>query len=692
MRIGCIGWGSLIWDPRDLQVASAWSSDGPRLPVEFARQADNGRITLVLVPETEHRVTTLWAELNHKDLEAAIQNIGRREGIPPEKWSSMIGVWSPEHTSPDDVSRSVCEWARPKGFNAVVWTALPPGLANQVGRVPSGTEVIEYLASTSGNTRALCEEYIRKAPKQTDTPYRRAIEQALGWGPFSSWFGQTSDVGRHIVTRSAKDPYVGALLGLACGDALGAPVEFLDKAQVEQQHGRLTEMIGGGGGNWEPGEWTDDTGMALAVAEGILEHPADPVAGVGSRFLTWQETAKDVGTTISAALGNARVQLGASEQIDWAEAGRTTPQVATGKAAGNGSLMRTLPVVLSYAEPGLMLTMSGRISAMTHWDPQAEVCCALYCLWVREILFGVEPQAAWEIAHELAREAAQEGQRSPDTPGPSPVPEAFWDRLEKAPDLRQDEIQPTGYAGYSVHCLEAAVWAVMNFGSLDEALIELVNLGGETDTMAAVAGGALGARYGLEAIPDRWLEVLHQRERLETAAQDLFELRHRLVYDRPLPEFQTRELDGGLLYGRNPLTAKDVELLSAAGVNTVLDLREDHEWTRPNRYGREAIAASDWCGIKRESVAIVDGDAPSVDQLDLTWRVLSEGLAEGSVYVHCRAGIERTGAVIVAYQARRDGLSLDETLERLNQSNAQLYPLPHQVQVVRQWLESVAGS
>ena len=95
MRIGCISWGSLIWDPRDLQVASAWSSDGPRLPVEFARQADNGRITLVLVPETEHRVTTLWAELRHNDLEAAIQNIDRREGIPPENWPSLIGVWSP---------------------------------------------------------------------------------------------------------------------------------------------------------------------------------------------------------------------------------------------------------------------------------------------------------------------------------------------------------------------------------------------------------------------------------------------------------------------------------------------------------------------------------------------------------------------------------------------------------------------
>ncbi len=327
---------------------------------------------------------------------------------------------------------------------------------------------------------------------------------------------------------------------------------------------------------------------------------------------------------------------------------------------------------------------------MTHWDPQAEVCCAAYCLWVREILFGSEPTAAWESAIALAREAADEGQRSPDTPGPTPLPPGFWDRLQRAPELSVDELQPSTFAGYSVECLEAAVWAAANVDSLEEALIELVNLGGETDTMAAVAGGALGAQYGQQAIPERWLEVLHQRSRLEQAAQGLFELRHDLVYEKPsLPEFQIRELDGGLLYGRNPLTAKDVETLVEAGAKWVLDLREDHEWARPNRYGREAVAAFEWCGIKRDSVAIVDGGAPSVEQLDLTWKILSEALAQGPVYIHCRAGIERTGAVIAAYLARRDGMSLEDTLARLDQPKAHLHPLPHQVEIARRWLEAV---
>ncbi len=233
--------------------------------------------------------------------------------------------------------------------------------------------------------------------------------------------------------RKPSDPYLGALFGLACGDALGAPVEFLSKADVEARHGRLTEMVGGGAYHWAPGEWTDDTGMALAVAEGILAEPEDPVAKVGDGFLSWVATAKDVGGTISAALQNAEEQVGGQNgdqpPIDWAEGSRTTPEAKIGRAAGNGSLMRTLPVALAYPDVEVMLTASARISAMTHWDPQAEACCATYCLWVREILYGVDPRAAWATALDLGREVATAGQRSPDTPGPTPLPDSFWSRL-----------------------------------------------------------------------------------------------------------------------------------------------------------------------------------------------------------------------------------------------------------------------
>jgi len=163
----------------------------------------------------------------------------------------------------------------------------------------------------------------------------------------------------------------GAMLGLACGDALGAPAEFKDKAYIQNKWGTLTEMVGGGG--WEPGEWTDDTGMALCVAEGILASPDDPVEEIGKRFLEWRKTAKDVGTTISAALSGY--------QGDWPQASQSTPHARSGKAAGNGSLMRTLPVALAYSDISQMLQQSARISSMTHWDAQGQACCAIYCCW-----------------------------------------------------------------------------------------------------------------------------------------------------------------------------------------------------------------------------------------------------------------------------------------------------------------------
>lgn len=115
---------------------------------------------------------------------------------------------------------------------------------------------------------------------------------------------------------NSTERVTGALHALACGDALGAPAEFFSQSQLKDRWGVLTEMTGGG--TWLPGEWTDDTGMALCVAEGILDEPEDPVPSTGKYFLEWRRTAKDVGSTISAALSAFRG--------DWPTASRSTPQ------------------------------------------------------------------------------------------------------------------------------------------------------------------------------------------------------------------------------------------------------------------------------------------------------------------------------------------------------------------------------
>ena len=494
------------------------------------------------------------------------------------------------------------------------------------------------------------------------------------------------------MSRSYTDRFTGAMLGLACGDALGAPVEFLSKEDLENQFGRLTEMVSGGHyTRWRAGEWTDDTGMALCVAEGILEAPDDPVSEIGDRFLAWRKSAKDVGNTIAAALdafrGLERELSGARDIGDWSRASASTDQARSGKAAGNGSLMRTLPVALAYADRSRLRLQSAHISAMTHWDPQAEAACLAYCFWVLEVLDGAEIVTAWHRALSATRDRAAEGAGPANTPGLAPIPDPFWDRLETAHARQYEELQPTGYAGYVLDCLEAAAWCAVNNESAEAAIVDAVNLAGEADTIAAVTGGIVGAYYGIEALPPRWLEVLEQRERLATAGRRLAELRHRLVYEKPgLPSFEIRKAAPGILCGRNPLTAGDVHRLQEAGVRYVLDLREDREWDTPNRYGREAIAAMQWSGIERTSMEIVDEEALSPEQLDRAWKLLSTAADGPALYVHCRAGKERTGSVLGAFVARQEGIGLDKALGRLNDAGCKLAPLSHQVTAVRRWL------
>ena len=474
----------------------------------------------------------------------------------------------------------------------------------------------------------------------------------------------------------------GALLGLACGDALGAPAEFKDKAYVEKKWGTLTEMVGGGG--WEPGEWTDDTGMALCVAEGILASPDDPVEESGKRFLEWRKTAKDVGTTISAALSGY--------QGDWPQAAQSTPHARTGKAAGNGSLMRTLPVALAYADDGKMLRESARISSMTHWDAQAQACCAIYCLWVQRVLGGEALLEAWSAALQDARRRAPSTPTTQDTVGLTSLSAEFWERLEAIESLRYEDLQPSGYAGYVVECLEAAAWCALHGESLEDAIIKAVNLAGEADTMAAVAGGIAGAYWGKEAIPARWLDKLHQRERLEQTARQLLNLRRHLetysaagLKHKPFEHNQVAER---ILAGRNPLTACDVDELCALGVTHILDLRQPHEWNDPQRFGAEAVAEIERRGLNRLHLEVTDMGAPTDQALEAACRFLDEALADpqARAYVHCRAGMERTAAVLIAYHARHHGVSYDDALSKLREGRPIFEPLWNQEQAVREWL------
>jgi hypothetical protein len=180
--IACIGWGSLIWDARDLDVDGVWRADGPMLPVEFARQSSNGRITLVLGRDFTP-IPALWSVFNTRDLAEARESLRVRENIPRSRAAESIAQWRRGENPVFEPESTISAWATGMNLEAAVWTNLPPKFDGIDGRVPTEVEVVAYLRTLDGQVRATAEEYVRRAPRQVATAYRRAIERALGWTP-----------------------------------------------------------------------------------------------------------------------------------------------------------------------------------------------------------------------------------------------------------------------------------------------------------------------------------------------------------------------------------------------------------------------------------------------------------------------------------------------------------------------------
>lgn len=179
--IVCLGWGSLIWNPGALPIKGQWHSDGPHLPVEFARQSQDGRITLVLC-ERAPVVPVLWVGLSVQSLEEGRRVLADREGIPSRNIDRAVGSWSDAAKRTEHIFTEVQGWARPRAIKGVVWTALSSRF-DGTSRTPTVDEVVDYLSGLKGDARARAEEYVRRAPIQIRTPYRDAIERSLLWTP-----------------------------------------------------------------------------------------------------------------------------------------------------------------------------------------------------------------------------------------------------------------------------------------------------------------------------------------------------------------------------------------------------------------------------------------------------------------------------------------------------------------------------
>jgi ADP-ribosyl-[dinitrogen reductase] hydrolase len=306
----------------------------------------------------------------------------------------------------------------------------------------------------------------------------------------SRWFSRRS------LPADLRQRYAGALLGLAAGDAVGTTVEFRRRGSFA----RVTDMTGGGPFNLAAGQWTDDTSMALCLAESLLAKSGFDARDQMGRYLNWWRwgylsstgTCFDIGNTVSAALSRF-------EASDDPYSGSTDAMTA-----GNGSLMRLVPVVLYYFPVSEDVDhYAAESSRTTHAAPEAIECCRLFAHIVSNALGGVDKQALLDgSAIELHEPNVQN----------------LASRIYLTKSIEQ--IRGTGYA---VASLEAALWCFHHTTSFESAVLQAANLGEDADTTAAIVGQLAGAFYGLEGIPAHWRQRLHMAGEIISYADRLFD-------------------------------------------------------------------------------------------------------------------------------------------------------------------------
>lgn len=295
-----------------------------------------------------------------------------------------------------------------------------------------------------------------------------------------------------------QDRFQGCLLGLAVGDAVGTTVEFQQRGSFEP----VTDMVGGGPFGLEPGQWTDDTSMALCLATSLIECGGfDPVDQM-NRYCNWHEYGYlssngrcfDIGGTVSAALWSYR-------RTGDPFSGSTDP-----RSAGNGSLMRLAPVPMFYhREVEEALRYCGESSRTTHGASECIEACQLFGGMLLRGLAGAD-KAEIVCGSDVAINS-------------EPLRAIAHGRY-RTRSVR--EIRGTGYV---VDCLEAALWCFLTTDSFEAAILAAANLGDDADTTAAVCGQIAGAYYGESGIPRHWLDRLTIRDDIRNLADQLQEAR-----------------------------------------------------------------------------------------------------------------------------------------------------------------------
>jgi ADP-ribosylglycohydrolase len=402
-------------------------------------------------------------------------------------------------------------------------------------------------------------------------------------------------------------------------------------------------MVGGGGYRWAPGQFTDDTEMAVIVAESLLACGGLDADDQLARFRAWGASAKDVGNLTREVLGSGLPAREAAHAVVLARGGHST--------AGNGSLMRAAPGAVFFAADGCAATMDAalRLSSVTHADLLCQWAVAVQHELVRVALEGDDPADAVDSVVAMLPDEIRSVYE--------PLLARSWTPNSRGPSNRS-----------AMGALAQAVWALRHFDSFADVVTAVIDLGDDTDSAAAVAGALAGARFGIQSIPSRWVTYVHgevtgidgevrhyDHLRLQQLALSLVGWPHSA--DAPdAPALEPREVAPGLWASNR------------SGARTVPDdwavvslCRIDQSMRRPVR--REAYLI-DQPGEYNPALAVVVDDV-----LDSIEALLAEGR---QVVVHCHGGRSRTGLVLAAYLMRQ-GYSLADARARL----AETWPSAH---------------
>ena len=433
------------------------------------------------------------------------------------------------------------------------------------------------------------------------------------------------------LTRQQMYSAIGALIGAAAGDALGAPFEFKPSGLYGRTFptpvlGGIGEMIGGGAFHWAPGEFTDDTQMAVALAEALIAERVefDPEI-VWNHFVAWSTRANDIGNTTRLALAGSSYRTAAENA-----------HRRLGRSGSNGAVMRISPIGIAGVQWGSEKTkqIAFAQAALTHYDPIAGLSAYIAAELIRQlILDGSIENTLQEIA--LC------------------IDDAFRDTFAT---FFVNSWHPSEWTeernSSAIVCLAQAVWAVRTTSSFEDAVTTAVNLGDDADTVAAVTGAIAGALYGIQNIPSRWVTYLHGLVAQPDGSmktyhqQDLIALARQLVgksgrrMTELEPPIHPAEVHGLGVFASNasgaPLASPDMGIVSLCRM-------EDALHQHPHR--REFYIVDQWGQGDNPHLAAVTHDA--VNTIDA---FLNEGR---NVVVHCHGGRSRTGFILKAWYMRR---------------------------------------